>query len=156
MVIGVGEIFAARQAQAMILPDVNVLLYTVNTAVPQNTIARQTLRDAFEQGPVALAWPALLGFLRLATRAGILSQPINIASALEIVQAWLSHPNARLVQPTPQHAGVLARLLIAIGHGGPIVSDAHLAALAIEHRATMLTFDRDFERFAGLRLRLLA
>jgi hypothetical protein len=50
---------------------------------------------------------------------------------------------------------VLRRLLLGIGQGGPVVSDAHLAALAIEHGATLLTFDRDFERFAGLRLQRL-
>lgn len=140
----------------MILPDVNVLLHAVNASAPQHAVAHAALRQAYAQGPVALAWPALLGFLRLATRSGILPRPLAVAQALDVVQRWLDHPAAVVVNPGPQHAPLLARLLLGLGQGGPIVSDAHLAVLAIEHRALLLTFDRDFERFAGLRLQHLA
>jgi uncharacterized protein len=61
-----------------------------------------------------------------------------------------------LVRPGAQHLALLRRLLLGIGQGGPIVSDAHLAALAIEQQATLLSFDRAFERFAGVRLKTLA
>jgi uncharacterized protein len=139
----------------MILPDVNVLLHTVNGDAPQHTVARTALLEAFRSGPVAMTWPALLGFLRLSTRPGILAQPLALTQALDMVQRWLDHPNTTLVQPTAQHAAVLGRLLVGAGQGGPLVSDAHLAALAIEHGATMLSFDRDFNRFAGLRFQHL-
>lgn len=140
----------------MILPDVNVLLHAANSAVPQHAAAHEALTQAYRDGAVALAWPALLGFLRLSTRPGILAQPLRVEAAMGVVQRWIDHPAAQLIHPTPRHAGVLARLLLAAGRGGPLVSDAHLAALAIEHGAVLLTFDRDFERFAGLRLRHLA
>jgi uncharacterized protein len=136
----------------LILPDVNVLLHAVNSGAPQHPVAYAALRDAYAKGPVAMAWPALLGFLRLSTRAAILPRPLAIEQALEVVQRWLEHPSTVLVHPTAQHAALLARLLIGDGQGGPVVSDAHLAALAIEHRAAVLSFDCDFERFAGLRL----
>lgn len=139
----------------MILPDVNVLLYAVNTGAPQNTTAQAALKGAYENGPVALCWPALLGFLRLSTRAGILPRPLGVEQALEVVRTWLSLPGSVLVQPTPQHAAVLGGLLLGAGRGGPLVSDAHLAALAIEHGATLLSFDADFARFAGLRFKHL-
>ena len=139
----------------MILPDVNVLLYAVNAAAPQHATAHAALRHAYANGKVALGWSALLGFLRLATRAAILPRPLAIEQALGVMQHWLDHPAAVLVNPTVQHAAVLGRLLIGAGQGGPLVSDAHLAALAIEHRATLLSFDGDFERFAGLRLQRL-
>ena len=140
----------------MILPDVNVLLHAVNSGAVQHAVARAALHDAYDKGPVALAWAALLGFLRLSTRAGILAQPLTVEQALDIVHRWIDHPAALLVQPTAQHEAVLGRLLVGLGRGGPIVSDAHLAALAIEHRATLLSFDRDFEQFAGLRVQRLA
>lgn len=140
----------------MQLPDVNVLLHAVNRAAAQHGVAHAALTAAYEQGPVALAWPALLGFLRLGTRPGILASPLQVTQALGVVQAWVAHPHAVIVQPGPQHAAVLGRLLLAAGRGGPLLSDAHLAALAIEHRATMLTFDRDFEAFAGLHVRRLS
>lgn len=135
----------------MILPDVNVLLHAVNTGAVQNATAQAALKDAFEKGPVALCWPALLGFLRLSTRAGILPRPLQVQQALEVLNIWLDHPASVLVHPTGQHAAVLGGLLLGAGRGGPLVSDAHLAALAIEHRATVLSFDADFARFAGLR-----
>ena len=135
----------------MILPDVNVLLHAVNTGATQNATAHAALQAAYQKGPVALCWPALLGFLRLSTRAGILPRPLNVAQALDVMRAWLDHPRSVLIQPTAQHTALLGGLLLGAGRGGPLVSDAHLAALAIEHGATMLSFDADFARFAGLR-----
>ncbi len=140
----------------MKLPDVNVLLYAVNSAAPQHARAHAALSEAFVQGPLALAWPVLSGFLRLATRSGIFPRPLAVGKALGIVQVWLQHPSAIVVHPGADHVGVLGRLLLAAGQGGPLVSDAHLAALAIEQGAHLITFDRNFERFAGLRLELLS
>jgi uncharacterized protein len=78
-----------------------------------------------------------------------------VEQALAVMQVWLDHPATSVVLPTARHASVLSRLLVGAGRGGPLVSDAHLAALAIEHGATMLSFDRDFNRFAGLRFQHL-
>ncbi|MBL8342187.1 MAG: PIN domain-containing protein [Rubrivivax sp.] len=119
-------------------------------------MAHAALHDAYQRGPVALAWPALLGFVRLATRSGILPRPLEVEQAMDVVHAWTDHPAAVLVHPGAQHEGLLRRLLVALGIGGPIVSDAHFAALAIENAATLMSFDRDFERFAGLRFKRLA
>jgi uncharacterized protein len=135
----------------VILPDVNVLLHAVNGGAAQHATAHAALLDAYAKGPVALCWPALLGFLRLSTRAGILARPLPVEQALAVQRTWLEHPGSLLVQPTPQHAALLGGLLMGAGRGGPLVSDAHLAALAIEHGATLLSFDSDFARFAGLR-----
>jgi uncharacterized protein len=137
-------------------PDLNLLLYAVNADSPQHKAARSWIESAFASaGGIAFCWPALLGFLRLATRTGIFSQPLTVEQALEVVRQWIDRPAARLLAPTERHADVLASLLVAQGRGGHLVSDAHLAALAIEHGVQLGTFDRDFERFAGLRLALL-
>lgn len=140
----------------MKMPDVNVLLYAANGDSPQHDAARGWIEDAFARpAGVAFGWPALLGFLRLATRSGIFAKPLGVEDALGVVDAWLQHPRARVIVPTARHAQVLSGLLIAAGLGGNLVSDAHLAALAIEHGAELGTFDRDFQRFAGLRVVLL-
>lgn len=140
----------------MRMPDVNVLLYAVNSDSPQHAVARAWIEASFArvQG-IAFAWPALLGFLRLATGSGIFVKPLPLGDALGVVDAWLHHPAARVVAPTERHPGLLASLLIGAGRGGNLVSDAHLAALAIEHGAELGTFDRDFERFSGLRVIVL-
>lgn len=137
-------------------PDVNLLLYAVNADSPQHKAAVSWLESAFAGASgVAFCWPALLGFLRLSTRRGIFSQPLPLDQALDLVHAWLDHPAAHLISPTERHAALLSSLLLAQGRGGSLVSDAHIAALAIEHGAELGTFDRDFEQFAGLRMSLL-
>ena len=140
----------------MKLPDLNVLLYATNADSEQHDNARTWLESAFRQPPgVGFAWVALLGFIRLTTRSGIMSQPLSVEDALSVVQNWLSHPAAHVLSPTDRHAPLLGRLLIASGAGGNLTTDAHLAALAIEHSATLGSFDRDFMRFTGLDLELL-
>jgi uncharacterized protein len=137
-------------------PDVNLLLYAVNADSPQHKAARSWLESAFSGAAgIGFCWPVLVGFLRLATRSGIFSQPLALEDAMEIVNAWIDHPGVRLLAPTERHAALLSSLLLPRGRGGNLVSDAHIAALAIEHGAELGTFDRDFEQFAGLRVTLL-
>ena len=137
-------------------PDVNVLLYAINGDSAQHAAARAWIEESFArtQG-MAFSWTALIGFLRLATRSGIFAKPLPIEDALGVVDAWLQHPRAHVIVPTPRHAALLSSLLSGAGFGGNLVTDAHLAALAIEHGAELGTFDRDFSRFAGLRVALL-
>lgn len=137
-------------------PDVNVLLYAVNGDSAHHPLARDWLEAAFtEPGGIGFSWVALLGFIRLATKRGIFPNPLSVEEALGLVDDWLNHPHARVLNPTDRHGALLARLLIGIGQGGNLTTDAHLAAIAIEHGATLGTFDHDFERFPGLRLELM-
>ncbi|MGH8304394.1 MAG: TA system VapC family ribonuclease toxin, partial [Steroidobacteraceae bacterium] len=96
------------------------------------------------------AWVALLAFLRLSTRSGIFPTPLSVEDSLRVIEHWLDHPNAQLVHPGERHAQVLGGLLRAAGTAGNLTTDAHLAALAIEHDARIVSFDRDFARFAGV------
>jgi uncharacterized protein len=136
----------------VILPDANVLLYAINSASEHHGLARKAMAESFAQPRgVAFAWIALLAFLRLSTRAGIFERPLTLEQALQAIALWLDQPHAHTIHPTTKHREVLGRLLLGAGIAGNLTSDAHLAALAIEHGATVLTFDRDFDRFAGLR-----
>jgi uncharacterized protein len=140
----------------MKLPDTNVLVYSVNVKSPHRIQAAHWLQDAFDHpSGVALAWLALVGFVRIATQPGLLPRPLATADALGLIDEWIGHPHARILHPTERHADVLARLLIAAGTAGNLTNDAHLAALAIEHGATIGSFDRDFKKFPGLKLDLL-
>ncbi len=139
----------------MILLDANVLLYAVNSASEHHHLARKAMVDSFAHARgVAFAWTALLAFLRLSTRAGIFERPLTIEQALQVIAHWLDQPRAHTIHPTTKHREVLGRLLLGAGTAGNLTGDAHLAALAIEHGATMVTFDRDFSRFAGLQWEL--
>lgn len=138
-------------------PDVNVLLYAVNADAAQQPAAARWLERAYaDAGGIGYAWIALLGFLRIATRPGIFARPLTLDEALGQIDEWLNHPRARVLHPTERHAAVLARLLVGAGRGGDLVTDAHLAAIAIEHGAELGSFDRDFGRFPGLPFDLLS
>jgi hypothetical protein len=132
--------------------DANVLLYAVNVASPHHARARAWLDGALAgREPVGFAWTVVLAFVRLATHPVVFERPLTPAEATDVVRAWLAQPPAIVVEPTPRHADLLAALLAEAGTAANLVNDAHLAALALEHDAVLVSFDADFGRFAGLR-----
>jgi uncharacterized protein len=132
--------------------DANVLLYAVNEDSPLHERARRWLDTALDGSEaVGFAWIVLLAFLRLSTRGDLFRNPLTPAEALGVVGAWLAAPAAVVVHPSPRHLAVLAGLLGPFGTAANLVNDAHLAALAVEHDAGVMSFDRDFGRFPGIR-----
>ena len=141
----------------MKLPDTNLLIHAANPLGPEHASARHALDEAVrEPTGIGLAWLPLVGFVRLSTMARVMPKPLSVADALADVRGWLEHPNARLLQPGVRHMDILARLLLEAGTAGNLTSDAHIAAIAIEHNAEVLTFDKDFARFTGLRYQILS
>lgn len=135
----------------MRIVDANVLLYAVNPASPLQERARTWLDGALgSTEAVGFAWTVLLGFLRLAT-SPIFPSPLTVGEAAGVVELWLAQPPAVVVEPTPRHVGLVRGLLEHSGTAANLVNDAHLAALALEHGAELVSFDHDFQRFAGLR-----
>jgi len=136
----------------MVVVDANVLLYAVDRDAAHHAAAHAWLDAALARPePVGFAWIVVLAFLRLATNPAIFPRPLSEDEALGCVEAWLAHPGAVVVEPTPRHLGLLRGLLQAAGTAANLVNDAHLAALAVEHGAAVASFDRDFQRFSGLR-----
>lgn len=132
----------------MNIVDANVLLHSANSAAPLHGSARSWMVAALDRDEtIGLAWNVLLAFMRISTRAGIFESPLTVAEATSAIAAWLAQPTAVVVEPGVRHLDVLGGLLDRVGTGGNLVSDAHLAALAVEHNATVVSFDRDFERF---------
>ena len=138
----------------MRLVDANVLLYAVNEDAPHHDESRLWLDSSLAgSDSVGLAWVPLLAFVRLSTRAALFESPMRVDKAVAQVDSWLGAPGAVLVNPGAGHARILAELLNAVGVGGNLVNDAHLGALAIEHRAEVVSYDNDFDRFPGVRWR---
>ena len=136
----------------MKLVDANVLLYAANESDPRHEVARSWLDSALSGSePVGFAWIVLLAYLRLSTKVGIFPEPISVDEAITDLRMWTSPAIAVRIDPSPRHLDLLAGLLAETGSGGNLVNDAHLAALALEHDATVVTFDNDFSRFAGVR-----
>lgn len=136
----------------MKLLDANLLLYAVNADAPVHSAARRWLEQVLSgTEPVGFAWVALLAFVRLATRPAIFPSPLAPEQAFEILEAWLAQPCATVLHPTERHAALLRRFARELGTAGNLTTDAHLAALAVEHGATLCSTDADFRRFPGLR-----
>jgi toxin-antitoxin system PIN domain toxin len=138
----------------MIILDANLLIYAVNADAPLNRKAKSWLESALSgQETVGFPWNVLLAFLRLTTRPGLFRHPLPIDTPFDLLASWLDQPSATIVHPGPRHLTVLRDLLAPLGTGGNLTSDAHLAALAIEHGAQLCSTDTDFARFKGLKWR---
>lgn len=136
----------------MKIVDANILLYAVNSASERHETSRRWLDAALSGADtVGLAWVPLLAFVRLTTKVGLFPSPLRLEEATRQVSEWMTAPGAVVIGPTPRHVDVLAGLLARVGAGGNLVNDAHLAALALEHRGTIVSYDSDFGRFDGVR-----
>jgi uncharacterized protein len=135
----------------MIVPDANLLVYAVNKDAPLHRQAHLWLQQTLsgDEG-VGLSWTVVLAFLRLTTRVGVFRKPLAVKAAFDIVDGWFQQPVTHIVHPGPRHLATVRSLLAPLGTGGNLTSDAHLAAIAIEHNALLCSTDNDFSRFAGL------
>ena len=136
----------------MDIVDANVLLSAVNRSDLPHDRSRAWLDTQLSGGgTVGFPWTCVLAFLRLATHPTIFARPLSVSAASTQVEAWLACSTAVPLDPTPTHLPTLVGLLAQAGVGGNLVNDAHLAALSLEHRARIISWDSDFARFPGVR-----
>lgn len=132
-------------------PDVNLLVYARSRNSPHYARSREWLHETLSaREPVAFAVSALIGFVRIKTHPRLNDPPLSAAEAFDQVDEWLAQAPATIVHPGRRHLAICRDLLVAAGTAGDLTSDAHLAALAIEHGARLASFDSDFHRFPGL------
>jgi len=137
----------------VILIDANLLLYACNETAPQHAVARKWLDETITSGePVRFAWSTLNTFLRIVTHRSIFPRPMNLEEAIHIVDELLRRPSVAVLDPAERYWSIFAPLVVQSQARGDLIPDAHLAALAIEHGATLCTTDKDFTRFDGLRV----
>lgn len=136
----------------MILADANLLLYAYNADAADHAKAKDWLEGELSGSSLlCLSWQTITAFIRISTNHRAFLRPFSIEEAVKIVSSWLVRPQCRVLSPTDRHWEIFAELLVKEKTVGPLVMDAHLAALAIEHGATLATTDRDFARFALLK-----
>jgi toxin-antitoxin system PIN domain toxin len=137
----------------VILLDANLLIYAVNADSPHHVLARRWLEEKLSGNtPIGLPWIVVLAFVRITTRAGIMRNTLSLEQAIAFIDDWLSQPYVSMVAPGNEHWPVLRNMLVAGGAAGNLTSDAHLAALAIEHGCAIASTDNDFRRFSGISL----
>ena len=136
----------------MILVDANLLLYAYDPRSSHHEASRVWLETVMSQSDlVRFAWLSLWAFLRISTNPRVYERPLSIAEAEDAVSSWLVQPMAGILEPGERHWPILRGLTRGGQTTGPLVMDAALAAIAIEHGATLCTTDRDFARFDELR-----
>jgi len=135
----------------VILPDVNVLIYSFRTESHRHTICKgwldKVVRDDTQFGLSPLTLSALA---RIVTSPRIYVRPSPIEEVFAFCDNLLNQPNCEIVSPGARHWTIFRRVCMETGVRGPLVADAWFAALAIERGCTWITYDRDFARFPGL------
>ncbi len=136
----------------MILVDANLLLYAVDASGAQH-VAAKTWWDRVLSGAesVCLCWTVLHAFLRISTNSRVYEQPLSTDEAIDYTRQWLDRPNVRIIQETSYHFERFSGLMKQAKVSGNLVTDTHLAALALEHGCTLYSTDADFSRFKGLK-----
>ena len=136
----------------MILVDANLLLYAEDSLSEHHQAARSWWDAQLSgAGPICLCWPVLTAFIRIGTNVRLHRRPLTLGEAVERVQSWFDQPCVRMVHPGEQHWAIFQVMLRAGKAIGSLVSDAHLAAMAVEHNCILQSTDADFARFKGLK-----
>ncbi|MBT9582772.1 type II toxin-antitoxin system VapC family toxin [bacterium] len=138
----------------MIIPDVNLLIHAYSRGSKVHQQARRWWESELSRpGAIGLPWVVALGFIRLTTHRAVMACPLSVQISCQHVRSWLARPQILILHPGERHAEFLFGYLEALGSGGNLTTDAHLAALASEYQAELQTTDADFARFPGLKWR---
>ena len=136
----------------MIVLDANLLLYAYGEFSPHHQKAREWLEQVLSGNEaVGLPWQSMAAFVRIATDPRVPGYRRSAKEALGVVSEWLDQPVVRLLFPSERSLSLFKKMVLEGQASGPLVSDAELAALTIEHGGVLYTTDRDFARFPGLR-----
>lgn len=136
----------------MIVPDINLLLYAYDSDSPFHSKAAAWWQRCLSgTEPVGLAQVVIFGFVRIGTSGRVFRNPLTAIEAAEHVRGWQTQPVVQILEPRADHVAQVLKLLETLGTAGNLVTDAQLAALALEHGAVLHTADADFLRFPGLR-----
>lgn len=133
----------------MKLVDANVLLYAGNQDAPSHLTAKSWLDNSLRGVETILfPWISLDAFVRVSMNPNVFPFPLTLDQAFDLVDHWLGAPAAKVAHEAPGHASLVRKMMRTAGGGASLVNDAHLAALAVTHGAQVVSFDRDFDRFA--------
>lgn len=134
------------------LLDANLLIYAHDQTSVQHRVALAWLETQLGgQRRVGIPWPSILAFVCLTTSPRVSASPSTSAEAWEHVESWFTSGTAWIPVPTERHAAVLGELIVGHSLTANLISDAHLAALAIEHGLQVCSADSDFARFPEVR-----
>jgi len=138
----------------VILVDANILLYAEDALSPHHTAACAWWDSQLSgHSPVCLCWTVLSAFIRIGTNPRVFNHPLSLDQAISRVQSWIEQPPVRIVSPTQRHWEIFQKMLREGQAVANLVTDAHLATLAVEHGCELISTDSDFSRFPDLQWR---
>jgi uncharacterized protein len=134
--------------------DTNILVYAHRRASPFYEVASKRLIELGQgAAPWAIPWPCLHEFLNVVTHPRVFAPPTSLEQALGQVDIWLESPSLALLTESSTYWTTLRSILVESAITGPRVHDARIAALCRQHGVRELwSADRDFSRFAGVRV----
>jgi toxin-antitoxin system PIN domain toxin len=136
----------------VIVIDANLLTYSYDLDSAYHKKSHSWLEEVLSGvEAVGLPWQSVSAFLRVITNRRLSGMRVSLQQAVQVVDEWLQQPNVQILVPADQHWSVLRQMIVEGQASGPLVSDAEIAAITIEHGAVLHTADRDFARFPGLR-----
>ena len=136
----------------MILVDANILLYAEDSLSSFHQKAREWWDGQLSgTGPVCLCWTVLSAFIRIGTNPRVFESPLSLEQSLDRIHSWIDQPCTRIIRPTERHWTTFQRVLKDGQAVANLVTDAHIAALALEHGCTLASTDADFARFPKLK-----
>jgi len=135
----------------MIIPDINLLVYAYNSDAPFHSGSRKWWEETMNGTErIGIPWIVSAGFIRLMTHPKVLANPVDPEQAVRWVESWFAYDHVSPINPGHDHLRILAGCLADSGVGANLVTDAHIASLAIEYQARVYSNDTDFGRFSGL------
>ena len=136
----------------MIIPDINLLLYAYHSGSPFHAkVAAWWQACLSGTEPVGLPQVVIFGFLRISTNSKIFQDPLTPSEAIRHIRAWLEQPAVQLLPSDSHQVEEALKLLETLGAAGNLVTDAQIAAAALDNRAVVHTSDSDFAKFPNLR-----
>ena len=136
----------------MIAPDIDLLIYAYNDGSKYHQDARMWWTELVNgTEPIGMPWQVSNGFIRQMSNPKVMKQHRTPPEATKVVAEWLSKEHIIALNPGPRYFEILEQILTATGATTRLVTDATIAALAMENAAEVHTNNaRDFQRFPGL------
>jgi len=136
----------------MIAPDANLLIYAYNPTAPEHRASRLWLETVLSgDEPVGIAHLCAYTLMRFVTNPKLVRHPVSFHQAIQLIDTWLEQRHVSILYPGARHWTLLSGLAEGSRLRGAQLTDAAIAAIAIEYGAVIHTNDRDFARFPGLR-----
>jgi len=140
------------ESPAAQLIDASLVIWAHHEQFTQHQSAKRWWATTLTSTPsVGIPWPTIVAFVRISTHPRALSRPLDVSTAYGVVEEWLTRTNVFLPVPTDRHAMLYGAMLRTGKAAGNHTTDAHLAALAVEWGLEVMSADRDFARYPGLR-----